>query len=348
MGCGLRLLCSRLLGRKTRCCQEYWVSSSFSLYLPLRSLVLSPSVSLSLGLAAQSRILINSARQRIDRTKTRVDTGKTRSVSLALAAVCALLVPDLVVAQAPESELLDGNFYFRIGGQAFTRLRTTIRVDSETLGQGTELTLEDDANLEERITVGRLDAGYRFTHRHSMAFSYYDIKRNGSRIIDKEIKWDEEIFPINTTVESLFRERIFKLSYAYTFLIRPKGVMAASAGLHIIKFETGLRAFDGSLESSNSADAPLPVIGIRGQYRFADRWRFVGSAEWFDVKTGNFTGTFSDTVLSVEHDTWDRFGFGFGINTYGLDVSSGDEHLKGTIHLKFDSFLLYFKGYLRY
>ncbi len=255
-----------------------------------------------------------------------------------------LLAPGIALAQAPTSELLDGKFSFRIGGQAFTRFETTVRIDSATLGQGTEITLEDETNLEETINIGRLDGLYRFTDRHSMGFSYYDIDRTGSRTIDREITWDGEVFPINTTLESHFRETVFKVSYAYTFLIRPKGVMAASVGLHTMKFDTGLRIFDGSRERSNSTGAPLPVVGIRGQYRFGDKWRFVGSVELFDVTVGDYSGTWSDTNLTVEHDTWDRFGLGFGINRFGLDLRSGDNKLTGTFDITFDSFVVYLKG----
>ena len=258
--------------------------------------------------------------------------------------VLALLAPGLTVAQAPESELLDEKFSFRIGGQAFTRFRTTLRVDSETLGRGTEFSLEDDTNLDETITVARLDARYRFTDRHSMAFSYYDIDRRGSRDLFREIEWNGEVFPIGGSVESRFQQEILKLSYAYTFLIRPKGIMAASAGLHTMKFNTSLRVLDGSRQQSSTADAPLPVFGIRCQYQFADKWRLVGQLEWFDIKTGDLSGTFSDYILTVEHDTWERFGFCFGLNTFGLDVRSGDEDLKGIIDIRFDSFVVYFKG----
>ncbi len=259
-------------------------------------------------------------------------------------ALLALLAPSIALSQAPTSELLDGKFFFRIGGQAFTRFRTSVRIDSERLGLGTEFSLEDDTNLEETITVVRLDGVYRFTDRHSMGFSYYDIDRTGSRAIDREITWDGEVFPINTTLESHFREKIFKVSYAYTFLIRPKGVMAASVGLHTMRFDTGLRAFDGSRERSNSTEAPLPVIGIRGQYRFGEKWRFVGQIEWLDVEVGDYEGTFSDTILTVEHDTWDRFGLGFGINSFGLDLRSGDSKLMGILDINFDSFVIYLKG----
>ncbi len=56
-------------------------------------------------------------------------------------------------------------------------------------------------------------------------------------------------------------------------------------------------------------------------------------------------GTFTDLVLTVEHDTWDRFGIGFGLNSFGLDVSATDSNLTGSIDTEFDSFLIYIKGH---
>ena len=79
----------------------------------------------------------------------------------------ALLAPGLTIAQAPQSDLLNGKFQFRIGAQAFTTVSTTLRIDSATLGLGTEFNLEDATNLEEEVTVVRLDGQYLFTDRHS-------------------------------------------------------------------------------------------------------------------------------------------------------------------------------------
>jgi len=259
--------------------------------------------------------------------------------------VLVLLAPSFTLAQAPETELVNEKFYFRVGGQAFTRLRTTVRIDSERVGNGTEFTLEDATNLEEKIAIARLDGIYRFTDKHSMGFSYYDIDRTGSAILDEEITWDGEVFPIDITVESLFRQQVLEISYAYSFLLRPKGVMAVTAGLHTMKFHTGLREVGGDKERTNSTEAPLPSIGIRGQYRFGEKWRFVGKINWLDVSVGDYRGKLADTLLTVEHDTWDRVGLGFGINSFGLKLESGDANLKGFFDIKFDSFVVFFKGH---
>jgi hypothetical protein len=259
--------------------------------------------------------------------------------------VLALLLPGLAVAQGARNDLLPGKFDFRIGAQAFTKASTTLRIDSETLGLGTEIELEDATNLDEEFTVGRLDGRYRFTDRHSVAFSYYDIERIGTRILDMDIDWGGVNFPVGTEVQSSFNQQVVDLSYGYTFFVRPNATLAATAGLHVISFDTGLRALDGSRDRSNSTDAPLPVFGFSGQYRFADKWRFVGSLKVFSFDFDEYDGTFSDLVLSVEYDAWDRFGIGFGLNNFGLDVTAGDADLSGTIDTDFKSFLIYFKGH---
>jgi hypothetical protein len=121
--------------------------------------------------------------------------------------------------------------------------------------------------------------------------------------------------------------------------------MAATVGLHTMKFHTGLRALDGDEEKRNSTEAPLPSVGIRGQYRFGEKWRFVGKINWLDVTAGDYRGTFADTLLTVEHDTWDRIGLGFGINSFGLKLESRDSGLRGLVDISFDSFVVFFKGH---
>ena len=255
----------------------------------------------------------------------------------------ALLVPAVTAAQGPDNENPD-RFSFRIGAQAFTTVTTTLRLDSETLGRGTEITLEDDVNLEDSTQAVRLDGTYNFNRRHHAQFAYYDIDRKGGRATTRDIDFGDVFFPAGTEVKSVFQQEIIKLSYGYNFLIREKGKLGASIGLHTMKFTTGLVGPNNVEEAS--ADAPLPVIGLRGHYQFAEKWRLVGGLEWFDVQVGDVQGTFTDFILSVEHDTFDRFGFGVGINKFGLNVEASDTNLRGIIDLDFDSFVLYFRGSL--
>ena len=263
--------------------------------------------------------------------------------------IIRVLVASIVVLTAPVAVAQEAvgdqeRFTFRVGAQLFTSFSSTLRVDSETLGLGTEFKLEDDLSVEDSFQILRLDGAYYFNQRHSIAASFYDIQRDGSRPISRDIMFADEIFPINTVLESQFDQSIIKLAYHYQFLNRPKLDMSASAGLHTMKIKTALAAADGSRVQTSDADAPLPVIGIQGAYRFSPKWRVVGSAEWFDIQSGDFKGTFLDALFSVEYEISERYGIGFGFNRFGLDVESGDENLKGEIDITFDAAVLYFKG----
>jgi len=252
--------------------------------------------------------------------------------------------PAIALAQAGSGELTNGRFEFRVGGQIFSSFTSRARIDSEILGPGTEFEFENVTDLEEKISIGRLDGHVRFNDRHNVAFSYYDINRTGGKALDTEIEWEGDVYPIGIDVESRLEQQVIKLSYGYNFLRKPRSEMGFSFGLHTMKFGMGLRTANDLQVSSTDVTAPLPVLGLNGQYRIGNKWRFVGSVEWLDVTVGDYRGVFTDTVLSIEHDTFEHFGFGFGVNTFGLDVEAQSGDLTGIIDLGFNSAIVYMKG----
>jgi hypothetical protein len=264
-----------------------------------------------------------------------------RAVSWTALLACAL--PGAAVAQPPSGA---PRFEYRIGAQIFSSFDSVLRLDSATRGVGTELRLEDDVDLEERIHVGRADGAYHFNERHHVAFAAYDVDRTGTRRIARDIRFGDETFAIDTSVHTALEERIMKVSYGYAPLVRPRGKLGPTFGLHVMQLAAGMGIASEPQVDDAKTTAPLPVLGIRGNWRFAPRWRLVGGYEWFDVEVGDAQGVFSDFIVSVEHDTFDRFGFGAGINNLSLDVESGDDDFRGAIDLSFRSIVVYFKGTL--
>jgi hypothetical protein len=270
-------------------------------------------------------------------TKKNVDGWLAR---VALAG--ALLLSPLIAAA--QDDLALPRVAFRVGGQAFTGFTSKLRLDSETLGRGTEISLEDDVGLEERISVGRLDGIWNINARHHLLLALYNIERTGTRAISEEIRFRDKVFAINTSVSTVFTQDVVKVAYGFNVLHRPRAVLGPSFGLHVMKLGAGMVRADQPLTEDTDTTAPLPVFGARGEYLFADRWRLQGSLDWFDVQTGDAQGVFRDFVVTVEHDTFDHFGFGFGLNNLDFDLESGDADFKGTVELAFNSFLFYFKG----
>ena len=261
-----------------------------------------------------------------------------------LVATIIVLAAPVVAAQEAVDDLDQERFTFRVGAQLFTNFTTRLRVDSATLGLGTELVVEDDLSVEDSLQVGRLDGAYHFNQRHSIAASFYDIQRTGTSVLSRDISFGDENFSVNAIVKSDFDQSIIKLAYRYQFLDRPKFDLRASFGLHMMKINTELATTDGSRSQTVDADAPLPVFGIQGAYRFSPKWRVVGSAEWFDVEAGDYKGTFLDALFSIEYEISERYGVGFGFNRFELDVEMDAENFNGEVTVTFDAAVLYFKG----
>jgi hypothetical protein len=248
-------------------------------------------------------------------------------------------------AQAQTDGFEDARVEVRLGSQTFTSFTTRLRLDSETLGVGTELELEEDLAVDDKTGVARLDGVLRFGRRHALTMSYYDINREGTRSISREIHVDDSVFPINTALTTEFEQEIVKAAYRFRFMDKDRGNLAFSAGLHVMTFTTLMRTQNGLITEQNETTAPLPVIGLQGAYKLGGKWNLNGALEIFDVQTGDLQGTFSDFIVAVEHQTLDHFAFGFALNRLGLGFEAGDDDFSGRLDIDFDAGLLYVKGH---
>jgi len=256
----------------------------------------------------------------------------------------ALLDPVIGHAQSVDAGLPDGRFELRLGIQAFNTVRTRLRVDSSTLGIGTEIDLEQDLALPEEINVTRLDAEVRFGRRQGLAVSHYDVRRTGMRPLSFDLRYGDEVFAIGTTIVSEFDQEILQLAYRYRMLHKPRATLDGSFGLHTMRLNSTVHSLDDSRISMRQADAPLPVLGLAGAYQFGRRWRLVGTAEWFDIRTGDLQGLFKDVRAAVEHDTFDHAGFGFGINSVSFDFDARERSWEGLIEVNFNATMAYVFG----
>jgi hypothetical protein len=123
-------------------------------------------------------------------------------------------------------------------------------------------------------------------------------------------------------MKSAFEESIVKAVYGFTPLVRPRGTLGPTFGVHVIKLAARLAIATEPLLDDAQVTAPLPVIGVRGDWWFAPRWRLAGGYEWFDVQVGDAQGVFSGFIVTVERETFDRFGFGAALNNLELDVEA--------------------------
>jgi hypothetical protein len=232
---------------------------------------------------------------------------------------------------------------FSIGlGAFFTDRDSQTRIDGEA-GSGTDVDLETDLGLKKSDTVFRVDAYWRFAEKHRLDFSAFDLSRSGSKQIDKDITWNDTTYPINTQVDAELDLAIYKAAYTWAFLKRDRSFLGATVGLYVADIGATLSATAiGSLESSDLT-APLPVIGLRGEYRFADRWSLRGSGEIFAIEYGDYDGSLYDLFVGLDFSATDTIAVGVGINSVKLDVGVSKSGFQGDVDWQYDGAMAYLK-----
>ena len=85
------------------------------------------------------------------------------------------------------SQWWNDNVNINLGGFLTSR-DTDVRIDSKTLGKGTEISAENDLGLDDEKNTFRADAYVRLGQRHRLGVSFYDMSRSNTRVINRTIQ----------------------------------------------------------------------------------------------------------------------------------------------------------------
>ncbi len=189
------------------------------------------------------------------------------------------------------------------------------------LGQiGTLLDLERDLGLEESGLrfIGGL--GYQFNRRHGIDLSYFDLKRSAEQTLIRDVEFGGDRFDRQAMIESSFDIEIWRLSYAYAFLDRPRHRATAQIGMHFARLDASLNRATGARRASASADAPLPVIGIGYAYRISPRWMLDLRGQIFRLRIDEIDGSIDNFSAAVAVAPLRTINLFAGYNYYRIDA----------------------------
>ncbi|MBW1818802.1 MAG: hypothetical protein JRJ60_16810 [Deltaproteobacteria bacterium] len=225
------------------------------------------------------------------------------------------------------------------GGAFFPAFDTSLRVDNKTLGEGTDVNLEDDLNFDESETTFYVSGYWRFASRHRVGVGFFRFSRDAGATLNEQIQIGDEIFPVGAGINSEFDFNIIPVNYAYSFMKREKFELAGTVGLHWfnmtfkVKGNASLGTEDLDAEVKAKADAPLPLLGLKFDYFFTPRWTAGVLAEAFYLSASSDTFSFSGSLfnfrLSTEYWIWNNVGVGGAINYFNLNVDVKDDEWRG-------------------
>ncbi len=244
--------------------------------------------------------------------KMRSRSGVTVSILI----LCTCMMVTVIHADSRE----DDRFRMELGAflQSF---ETTLRLDSETLGKGTEINLENDLGLLDGQDNFRIDGTLRMADKHRLDFGYVSWNRHNTRVIDEELQFGDEIYPINATIMTRHSTDVFKFVYKYSFINSDTFEAGISGGLSVFDVAASLDVeAGGGGASAESEDliAPVPMLGGFFDWKINPKLVLRTSGEVFDLSTGGYEGHVSDVKGTINWYPWRHFGLGAGFNRVGI------------------------------
>jgi len=247
-----------------------------------------------------------------------------------------------ILSPQASAQSLEGDRFSLSLGVFLTDRDTEARFDS-SFGDGTDTDFESDLGLDSSDSVFRVDGYYRIGEQHRVDFSVFDLSRNNSKQIQKDILWGDTLYTIDTVLNADFDLAIYKAAYTYSFLSSEDGYLGALIGLHVADVKTSLAEQNIGQAEVGELTAPLPVIGLRGERRLTDRWTFRASGEFFFVEYDNIEGSLVDIYAGLDYSVLDRLSFGAGFNSVTLDVDASKSGFDGALDWKYSGALVFLK-----
>lgn len=255
----------------------------------------------------------------------------------------------------PTEQLMADSFVFDLGG-----FIVTSNVDGSLSGNANT----DKQDLDFNKTFGtnadqtrlRADFEWRITPRQAVVFSYFNDSVTRTRTLDQDIPWGDYTFLANAQVSAQTKFNIYQGTYQFALLNNRDYRLSLSAGLHVddltIKLagDATVTKPDGTVQSasystkSSSVTAPLPVVGLSGEWAATPHLYVDASAQFFAYRYQGIDGNWS---LLWAGATWmftSHFGVGLAYDRFQTNLDMNKGSFNGRLNFGYQGAVLYVKG----
>lgn len=245
--------------------------------------------------------------------------------------------------------LLDDRFVVSLG-TFFMNTKTTLQINGSSATTESEVDLEEDLGLNAGDRF-RVDANWLISGRHHLRALYFNYGNSNERTLDRSLTIGDTTYPVSVTVEAGMDTTIFELAYEYAFVKKENWELLGTFGAHLVKFDFSItgngtvngQPVQGRTESSD-VTAPLPVIGLRYIWRFADNFYLEAQGQYFGLKIDNVDGSLTDLRAGVNWMFSKHFGIGAGWNQFVTNVDVDRNHFHGSLDWTYSGAQVYLTG----
>jgi hypothetical protein len=218
-------------------------------------------------------------------------------------------------------------------GVFFPSSNTQVEVGSNNGDFGNMIDFEKDLGFNKNTTSFAGAFEWRISRRSRLGAEYFYLKRTATKRLQKEIEFGDHTYPVDATVSAFMDNQIYRITYGYAFISKPTYEIGALIGAHIMLADVGLR-LEGATAQAEYRDnfdftAPLPDLGLWGEFVLADKWGLYVNTNYFAIKINDIDGRILSYNLSVLYNVYKNFSLTAGYTGLNIRVDVQKERLDG-------------------
>jgi hypothetical protein len=171
---------------------------------------------------------------------------------------------------------------------------TSIQVDIKGGIPGAEVDFEKDLGFNTTQLTLQANFQWRISRRSRINLHYYNIPRKSTYTLNKDITFNDIVYPVSASVNSYFNTAIYQVSYGYALLAKPNFELGVLIGTHLVGGEVGISLNNTNGTISANSDfgftAPVPDLGIWGGYAFSKKLALNLELTYLDLTISDVSG----------------------------------------------------------
>jgi len=273
------------------------------------------------------------------------DYDNRNSFLWSIALTVVLLIPGVSPAeQAPEPDTIKTGLGV---GVAIARFDVNVKFTDKQSGSSRFIDASGTLGLPEVGTIPIIYGTYRFSPKHAMQFSYFQVKRQSTFLAV-----DEDIGDIEITGDAQISDetKIFNLGYAYTLFEDDRSRIHGLLGVNGMDVKYALEAegtitsvdesTTGTLREEASVSVPLPLVGLDFWYAFTPKWSISTKASFVAGQSGDVTAWVVNTNINSLYRFNKYVGGVLGIAYFDADVDIDESTKRTEINYGYDGLFL--------